>query len=146
MSRLWPLLSAVLIAFLLLLVMWSDNSDAAQALTLNEAVRIALERNLTMADSRLAVTEKEYQRREAFSDFFPLAITQYDGIVDRYGHPDPFYNLKKYSISNNGLHDSRYSGKQQAARMAPLNLYPTYPYRIDPFRQFTVVLRDENGS
>ncbi len=137
MSRLWSLSETVLFALFLLLVVWSDSSDAAQALTLNEAVRIALDRNLTMADSRLAITEKEYQGREAFSDFFPLAITQYNGIVDRYGHPDPFYNLKKYSISNNGFHDSRYSGKQQAARMAPFNLHPTYPYRIDPFRQFT---------
>ena len=90
--------------------MWSDKSDAARALTLKEAVRIALERNLTMADSRLAVTEKEYQRREALSDFFPLAITQYNGIVDRYGHPYPFYKIEAYSLTNNGFHDSRYGG------------------------------------
>jgi outer membrane protein TolC len=90
MSRLWPLLSALLIVLFSLLIVWSDRSDAAQALTLVKAVQIALERNLTMADSRLAVTEKEYQRREALSDFFPLAITQYNGIVDRYSHPYPF--------------------------------------------------------
>ncbi len=137
MSRLWPLLSALLIVLFSLLIVWSDRSDAAQALTLVKAVQIALERNLTMADSRLAVTEKEYQRREALSDFFPLAITQYNGIVDRYSQPYPFYNIEAYTITNNGFHDSRYGGNQQAARMAPLNLHPNYPYRIDPYRQFT---------
>ena len=56
-------------------------------LSLPQAIQIALTRNLTMADSRLAVQEKEYQRREAYSDFFPSITLQYSGTVDRYSNP-----------------------------------------------------------
>ncbi|MGO8880349.1 MAG: TolC family protein [Desulfomonilaceae bacterium] len=137
MKRLRPLLTAILLTIFTAVAVTAGQPGAAQRLSLPEAVRIALERNLTMADSRLAVAEKEYQRREAFSDFFPFAIAQYNGIVDRYGHPYPFYNIEMWGMTNNGIHDSRYAGYQQAVRMAPLNLHPTYPYRIDPYRQFT---------
>ncbi len=51
--------------------------NAVPRLSLPEAVNISLTRNLRMADSRLAVQEKEHQRREAFSDFFPTLDVQY---------------------------------------------------------------------
>lgn len=137
MKRLRPLFIAILITFFPAFTVMAEHSYPVQTLSLREAVRIALERNLTMVDSRLAVAEKEYKRREAFSDFFPLAIAQYDAIVDRYGHPYPFYNIEMWGMTNNGMHDSRYAGYQQAVRVAPLDLHPTYPYRIDPYRQIT---------
>ena len=136
MKRLGPLLIAILLTIFPVVAAWSGQPGAAQKLSLSEAVRIAVERNLTMADSRLAVGEKEYKRREAFSDFFPLAIAQYNGIVDRYGHPYPFYNIEMWGMTNNGIHDSRYAGYQQAVRMQK-KYFPTYPYRIDPYRQIT---------
>ena len=136
MKRLRPLLIAILLTIFPVVAVWAGQPGAAQKLSLSEAVRIAVERNLTMADSRLAVGEKEYKRREAFSDFFPLAIAQYNGIVDRYGHPYPFYNIEMWGMTNNGIHDSRYAGYQQAVRMQK-KYFPTYPYRIDPYRQIT---------
>ncbi len=136
MKRLRPLLTAILLTIFTAVAVTAGQPGAAQRLSLPEAVRIALDRNLTMADSRLAVAEKEYQRREAFSDFFPFAIAQYNGIVDRYGHPYPFYNIEIWGMTNNGIHDSRYAGFQQAGRMQK-KYFPTYPYRIDPYRQFT---------
>ena len=45
-------------------------------LDLRQAVSIALDRNLRLSDSRLATQEKEHQRREAFSDFFPSTNVQ----------------------------------------------------------------------
>ncbi len=60
------------------------NNDPSLTLSLPQAVAIALARNLAMADSRLAVDEKEYQRREAYSDFFPSIDVLYSGTFDRY--------------------------------------------------------------
>ena len=136
MKRFRLLLIAILLTIFPVVAAWAGQPGAAQKLSLLEAVRIAVERNLTMADSRLAVGEKEYKRREAFSDFFPLAIAQYNGIVDRYGHPYPFYNIEMWGMTNNGIHDSRYAGYQQAVRMQK-KYFPTYPYRIDPYRQIS---------
>ena len=53
-------------------------------LTLQQAVSIAVDRNLRAADSRLAVQEKEHQRREAFSDLFPSLSLQYTSTWFRY--------------------------------------------------------------
>ncbi len=102
-------------------------------LSLPQAIQIALTRNLTMADSRLAVQEKEYQRREAYSDFFPSITLQYSGTVDRYQNP-------LFTLGLDGVGNSRYAGAQQSVRMAPLNYHPQYPYRIDPYRQFSGAL------
>ena len=60
MKRLRTLLTAILLTILTVVAVTAGQSGAPQGLSLSEAVRIALERNLTMADSRLAVAEKEY--------------------------------------------------------------------------------------
>ncbi len=57
---------------------------APTKLTLAQAVSIALTRNLRLADSRLSIAEKEHQRREAYSDFFPTVDVQYAGSGYRY--------------------------------------------------------------
>lgn len=123
-------------------------------LSLPQAIQIALARNLTMADSRLAVEEREYQRREAYSDFFPTMTVQYGATWDRYWNP--FYFLGLYGNNN-----STYSYFQQQVRLSgayqayhekngkypfwgppnALNQQPgapngLYPYRIDPYRMF----------
>ena len=107
-----------------------NNSDPT--LSLPQAIQIALARNLTMADSRLAVQEKEYQRREAYSDFFPSISLQYGATLDRY-----------WSLLNimglYGMQDSRYATGQEAYRRGNNGIPSTkawYPYRIDPYRQF----------
>jgi outer membrane protein TolC len=107
-------------------------------------VAIAVARNLTMADSRLAVDEKEYQRREAYSDFFPSIDLQYSAIYDKYQNSG-FTSLLTSS------QNSRYAAGQQLIRMQnagfirPATGFPDYtpavnfpngmyPYRIDPYR------------
>ena len=105
-------------------------------LSLAQAIQIALARNLTMADSRLAVQEKEYQRREAYSDFFPSITLQYSGTIDRYSNP-------LFTLGLDGVGNSRYAGAQQQVRLRNIFGQNTaspggaYPYRIDPYRQFT---------
>ncbi|MHB8204304.1 MAG: TolC family protein [Desulfomonilaceae bacterium] len=109
-----------------------NNSDPT--LSLPQAIQIALARNLTMADSRLAVQEKEYQRREAYSDFFPSISLQYGATWDRY------WNLLNI-MGLYGMQDSRYATGQEAYRrknQSGSNMQQAwYPYRIDPYRQFT---------
>ena len=61
-----------------------NASAKVPRLTLPEAVSIAIARNLRMADSRLAIEEKEHQRREAFSDFFPSIDLSYNATWYRY--------------------------------------------------------------
>jgi outer membrane protein TolC len=111
-----------------------NNSDPT--LSLPQAIQIALARNLTMADSRLAVQEKEYQRREAYSDFFPSISLQYGATWDRY------WNLLNI-MGLYGMQDSRYATGQQAFRYTNSKSKmhfdsggAWYPYRIDPYRQF----------
>ena len=52
--------------------------------TLSQAVATAITRNLRLANSRLAIAEKEHQRREAYSDFFPTIDFDYAGTEFRY--------------------------------------------------------------
>ena len=126
------------------------NNDPSLTLSLPQAVAIAVARNLTMADSRLAVDEKEYQRREAYSDFFPSIDLQYSAIYDKYQNSG-------FTSLLSGSQNSRYAGSQQAVRLdnayweQPKNsFFPPqekdpqpfqwpnpngmYPYRIDPYR------------
>jgi outer membrane protein len=94
-------------------------------LALPQAVAISVTRNLRMADARLAVDEKEHERRAAFSDFFPTLDVQYVGRGYRYKQMG---TVQAFTSS----HDSRWM-----ARPGP-GLYPSYPYRTDPYRTFTV--------
>lgn len=135
MKRLKSLFKMVLLTTSIFLCAWTEQSGAVERISLAQAVRIALDRNLTMSDSRLAVGEKEYRRREAFSDFFPSGVAQYNGVIDRY-----YYYLSDFSmagLASLGFHPSRYEGFQQIVRTEPLDQHPQYPYRIDPYRQFT---------
>lgn len=96
---------------------------------LSQAVSIAIARNLKLADSRLAVQEKEHQRREAFSDFFPSIDLQYVASTDKYQQAS---QVSMFS----GAMDSRWAIRGNPSGGA--GLAPDYPYRIDPFRIFTM--------
>ncbi|MFH0960298.1 MAG: hypothetical protein V1897_16520, partial [Pseudomonadota bacterium] len=113
------------------------NNDPSLRVSLPQAVAIAVARNLVMADSRLAVEEKEYQRREAYSDFFPSIDVLYNGTWDRYQNAS-------YVSALSFVQDARHTGSQQFnLQWAPLSPpaaqagTSVYPYRIDPYRQFT---------
>ncbi len=98
------------------------------SLTIAQAVTISVARNLRMADAKLAIEEKEHERRAAFSDFLPTLNVQYVGRGYRYQQQANIFNFF-------GVHDSRW-----VARLSPegATLYPNYPYRIDPYRLFTI--------
>jgi outer membrane protein len=98
------------------------SRSAVLKLTLPQAVSTALTRNLRIADARLAVQEKEHQRRSAFSDFFPSLDVQYVASGYRYRQ---LGTVSGFSIA----HDSR------RARAHPYD----YPYRIDPYRTFSMI-------
>jgi outer membrane protein TolC len=98
-------------------------------LSLVQAVSIAVSRNLQMADSRLAVAEKEHQRREAFSDFFPSIDVTYIASTHKYQQESNIGALT-------GIHPSRWAVRGSTA--GGVGFFPNYPYRIDPFRQFTM--------
>ncbi len=106
----------------------SRNRDTR--LTLPEAISIAVARNLRIADSRLAVREREYQRREAFSDFLPTIDLQYYATADRYGNSGFVEEL------------TRQQNSRWTIRGDPLipgeGLWPHHPYRIDSHRNFTL--------
>ncbi|MDQ7783770.1 MAG: TolC family protein [Desulfomonilaceae bacterium] len=99
---------------------------AGNTLNLAQAVQIALARNLTMADARLQVDEKEYQRREAFSDFFPTIDLTYSATGYKYRQPGNVSALAS-------AHDSR-----RLAAFTPPASFSNYPYRTDPYRGFTM--------
>ncbi len=95
-------------------------------LTLRQAVTIAVSRNLRMADARLAVEEKEYQRREAYSDFFPSVNLQYNATGYRYRQSGNVAALAS-------AHDSR-----RIAAFLPPATFSDYPFRTDPYRAFSL--------
>ncbi len=108
-------------------------------LSLPQAISIAVARNLRMADSRLAVAEKEHQRREAYSDFFPSIDLKYQAGADKYRQQvqNDFLMLLQTNVQGlSGIHPSRW-----VVRGNPLvnGLAPSYPYRIAPYRSFAIV-------
>ncbi|MEW6349781.1 MAG: TolC family protein [Thermodesulfobacteriota bacterium] len=107
----------------------SRSTAGETVLSLPQAVEISVTRNLRMADARLAVEEKEYQRREAFSDFFPSIDLQYTARGYRYKQMG---TVAAFAAS----HDSRWMTRNSSA--SPDFLMPNYPYRIDPYRTFTM--------
>lgn len=102
----------------------------AAKLNLRQAVSIAVDRNLRLTDSRLATQEKERQRREAFSDFFPSTNLQYTGTWYRYEQATNIAALA-------GTSPARWVVRGFNPFGQPL-ISPDYPYRIDPFRNFTL--------
>ena len=106
-----------------------SGSHAAK-LNLQQAVSIAVDRNLRLTDSRLATQEREHQRREAFSDFFPSTNLQYTGTWYRYEQAGNIAALA-------GTSPARWAVRGFNVFGQPL-LNPDYPYRIDPFRNFTL--------
>jgi outer membrane protein len=106
----------------------STRSD--EQLTLPQAVSIAVTRNLRITDARLAVQEKEHQRREAYSDFFPSIDVSYAGTWYRYMQGG---NVAAIA----GTQPGRWAVRSDPTAPFAL-LTPEYPYRIDPFRFFTM--------
>lgn len=96
-------------------------------LNLNQAVSIALTRNLKMSDARLAIREEESKRRSSFSDFFPSLDLSYTAIADKYRQSG---TVAGFAVA----HDSRRFYHALANPLNPNN----YPYRIDPYRTFTL--------
>jgi outer membrane protein TolC len=94
-----------------------------------------------MADSRLAVVEKEHQRREALSDFFPSLALQYTATADIYQQQILISTLAGQPAANNvlalsGIHPSRWIVRGDPPFSG---LAPSYPYRIDPYRSFALL-------
>jgi len=100
-------------------------------LSLAQAVSIAVARNLRMADSRLAIREKESERRSAFSDFLPTVDVQYTATASKYQQAGNIAALT-------GAHDSRWTVRGDFSPPLGTGLSPDYPYRIDPYRFFTL--------
>ncbi len=96
------------------------------ALTVSQAVRIALNRNYKITEARLEVRKKEHERRSAFSDFFPSLKIEYTAEADRYQNID---NIEYLGLA----HDSRWYVRYINGN----EVMPAYPYRIDPYRSFT---------
>jgi outer membrane protein len=111
----------------------NGNPEARRGskLNLQQAVSIAVDRNLRLTDSRLATQEKEHQRREAFSDFFPSTNVQYTGTGYRY---EQAQNIQALAGTSPGRWAVR--GFNPITGVPLIN--PDYPYRIDPFRAFTL--------
>jgi outer membrane protein len=109
------------------------NPEARQGskLNLQQAVSIAVDRNLRLTDSRLATQEKEHQRREAFSDFFPSTNLQWTGTWYRY---EQATNIQALAGTSPGRWTVR--GFNPITSVPLIN--PDYPYRIDPFRAFAL--------
>lgn len=98
-------------------------------LTLGQAVAVSLTRNLRLSDARLAIRESEARRRSAFSDFFPDLVLQYIGVADR-------YRQSGTAVGFAAAHDSRWTSR--GSFFAGNFINPEYPYRIDPYRTFTL--------
>ncbi len=92
-------------------------------LNLPQAVGIALKSNLSIVDARIAVKESEYQRGEAYSDMFPSLSLEYSATGYRYKQQSNVSNLA-------AAQDSRRDSSQYP--------YADYPFRIDPYKNFTL--------
>ncbi len=122
---------------------WHKSASHETRLSLPQAVSITGMRNLRKADSRLAVAEKEHQRRQAFSDFFPSIDLQYTAGADKYQQQilnDFLINSQTYTSQTqvealSGTQPSRWVVRGDPASGG---LAPSYPYRIDPYRSFTL--------
>jgi len=100
--------------------------------TLFQAIAITLDRNRRMVTADLTLRERESQRRSAYSDFFPRFDVQYVARASKYEDPGAIYNLARAHDSRRGLSLVKEGGFFESA------VFSTYPYRIDPFRMFTL--------
>ncbi len=112
-----------------------DRVQKQRALVVNlpQAVSTAIARNLTMSAAQLETQESEHQRREAFSDFFPSLNVQYQASANRYRQSG---NVAGFASA----HDSRWTYRGSPGSNPPLpgTIVPNYPYRIDPYKTFTL--------
>lgn len=99
-------------------------------LTLPRVIDIVISRNLKLVESRLSIREKEHQRREAFSDFFPTLDVNYSGEVSRYRQIGRVYQLAQ-------SHNSRWTVRGNPGGIFGGGLQPDYPYRIDPYKYYS---------
>ncbi|MEW6137349.1 MAG: TolC family protein [Thermodesulfobacteriota bacterium] len=90
---------------------------------LPQAVEIALRRNLSIIDAQIAVKESDYRRRETYSDMFPTLSLEYSAAGYRYKQGSNVANLA-------AAHNSRRDSSQHP--------YADYPFRIDPYKYFTL--------
>ncbi len=117
----------------------------AVRLSLAEAVGIALNRNLRMSDAMLAVQESEHQRRSAFSDFFPSLDVQYLATGYRYRQPGTVagfaaaHDARRISALAGTTPNPLASLAPPGVTLPPTAIFGTYPYRIDPYRTFTLI-------
>ena len=65
----------ILLAMVSIGVVWAQDSQ--KPLTLEESVKIALERSLTIHSAVEGVSGSEYRRKEAITNFLPLWTGQY---------------------------------------------------------------------
>lgn len=101
-------------------------------LTLAEAIRVAMERNLRITDAQLAVIDSEHNSRAAYSDFFPTVEVTYSASADRYMDPGRIFQFAR-------SHDSRRANLPLLVNPFPFPLgFSSYPYRIDPYRYFRI--------
>lgn len=102
-------------------------------LTLAQAVGISLNQSLRVPEAMLTLQERESERRSAYSDFFPQGQLVYSATGYKYQQPGTVQALAN-------AHDSRWAyriGRINGVPSAVLD--PAYPYRIDPYRTFTLV-------
>lgn len=106
----------------------------APRLLLPEAVATAITRNLRMTDARLAIREEEAKRREAYSDFFPTIDVQYGAQGYKYQQSS---NIAAFGAAHDSRWYLRYNGSAILGSPVP-TFNPEYPYRIDPYRAFSL--------
>ncbi len=100
-------------------------------LSLFQAVAISIDRNRRMISAGLSIREREHQRRETFSDFFPRLDFQYTARASRYSDPGSIYNLGR-------AHDARrFAAVTSEGGFLTTTTFSEYPYRIDPYRFFS---------
>jgi outer membrane protein len=120
----------VLVGSLLLLSLseahCNPSRSSRQKLGIHQAIAIALRRNLSLTTARMEVRKKEHNRRAAYSDFFPKLSLKYDATADRYWNLD---NIEDFYEAQ----DARW---QWRLDQNGKGFYPSYPYRIDPYRTF----------
>jgi outer membrane protein len=82
MSTKW-IIGLVLLTILFEGSLWGQESQ--KPLTLEESIKIAMERNLTVHSARVGIMGSEYRRKEAVTNFLPLWTGQYS--YTRYNQP-----------------------------------------------------------